>query len=112
VSAEWTGSLWRVSSAEASGALPVVTESGDFTLSQSTHGNRWVRITKTGSTANVTLPTGAEIKPGFPFQCVRATSQAIVFVGGTVAGVSRLSAVAQDSAFGLVYRGSGNYDFI
>jgi hypothetical protein len=58
------------------------------------------------------LPTDSSIEAGCPFTFFRETSQTIAFSGGTVAGVSRLADVVQNSAFGLVYRGSGNYDFI
>jgi hypothetical protein len=112
VTAEWTGSLWRVSSAEASGALPVVTEPDSFTLSQSTHGNRWVRLTKTSGNTAITLPTGAEIKTGFPFNFDRAGAGTISFSGGTVNGSARLADVPVNGAFGLVYLGSGTYDFV
>jgi hypothetical protein len=90
----------------------IVDANADFTLSQSTHWRKWVRLTKSGSTQTITLPTDSSIETGCQFTFFRATSQTIAFSGGTVAGVSRLADVVQNSAFGLVYRGSGNYDFI
>jgi hypothetical protein len=89
----------------------IVTESASFTLSQATHWRKWVRLTSE-TAQDITLPTGTEIEIGCPFTFFVATDQAIGFINGTVAGASRLADVVQNSAFGLVYRGGGNYDFV
>jgi len=89
----------------------VVTESANFTLSQATHWRKWVRLTSE-TAQTITLPTGTEIDIGCQFAFFRATDQTLAFSGGTVAGASRLADVVQNSAFGLVYRGGGNYDFV
>jgi hypothetical protein len=92
--------------------LAIVTEAANFTLSQSNHGGRWTRLTKSGSTQNITLPTDTSIAAGTPFHFFRATAESLAFSGGTVNGEARLADVVQNSAFGLVYLGSGTYDFI
>jgi hypothetical protein len=89
----------------------IVTEADSFTLSQATHWRKWVRLTKTSGTTTITLPTSG-VDTGCAFEFFRAGSGAIAFSGGTVAGDSRLADVVVNSAFGLVYRGSGNYDFV
>jgi len=70
-----------------------------------------VRLTSE-TAQTITLPTGTEIDTGCQFTFFRATDQTLAFSGGTVAGASRLADVVQNSAFGLVYRGGGNYDFV
>jgi hypothetical protein len=89
----------------------IATESADFTLSESTHAGKYVRLTKSGSTQTITLP-GSGIATGSEFAFFRATSQSIAFSGGTVAGSARLADVVENSAFGLKCTGAGTYDFI
>jgi hypothetical protein len=90
----------------------VVTEADSFTLSQSNHWRKWVRLTKSSGTTTITLPTGSTIDTGCVFQFFRSGAGALAFSGGTVNGSARLADVVQNSAFGLVYLGSGTYDFI
>ena len=89
----------------------IATESADFTLSESTHAAKYVRLTKSGSTQTITLP-GSGIATGSEFAFFRATSQSLAFSGGTVAGSARLADVVENSAFGLKCTGAGTYDFI
>jgi hypothetical protein len=89
----------------------VVTANADFTLSNTTHRGKWTRLTKTGSTQTITLPTSG-IDAGAEFQFFRATSQSLAFSGGTVNGGSRLADVVENSAFGLKHISAGTYDFI
>ena len=89
----------------------IATESADFTLSESTHAGKYVRLTKSGSTQTITLP-GSGIATGSEFAFFRATSQSLAFSGGTVAGSARLADVVENSAFALKCTGAGTYDFI
>ena len=91
--------------------LAIVTEADSFTLSQSNHGGRWARLTKSSGTTTITLPTSG-IDTGCAFQFFRSGAGALAFTGATVNGAARLADVVQNSAFGLVYLGSGTYDFI
>jgi len=93
----------------------IVTEAADFTLSEATHGSRYTRLTKTGSTQVITLPTdptAPDFTTGAEFGFYRATTQALAFSGGTVNGAANLASVPVNGAFALKYLGSGTYDFI
>jgi len=89
----------------------IVTEADSFTLSQATHWRKWIRLTKSSGTTTITLPTSG-IDTGCSFEFFRSGAGDIAFSGGTVNGDSRLADVPVNGAFGLVYLGSGTYDFV
>jgi hypothetical protein len=89
----------------------IVTEAADFNLSEATHGSQYTRLTKTGSTQTITLPTTG-VSTGAEFGFFRATTEALAFSGGTVNGAANLASVPVNGAFALKYLGSGTYDFI
>jgi hypothetical protein len=89
----------------------IVTEADSFNLSQATHWRKWIRLTKSSGTTTITLPTSG-IDTGCSFEFFRAGAGAIAFSGGTVNGSDRLADVPVNGAFGLVYLGSGTYDFV
>ena len=71
-----------------------------------------MRLTKTGSTQTITLPTSG-ISTGAEFQFYRATAEALAFAGSaTVNGTANLASVPNNGAFALKHLGSGTYDFI
>ena len=88
----------------------IATKAADFTLAEADAGT-YMRLTKTGSTQTITLPTSG-ISTGAEFQFYRATTQSLAFSGGTVNGSSNLNSVPQNGAFALKHLGSGTYDFI
>jgi hypothetical protein len=89
----------------------ILTEAADFTLAES-HAGRYVRLTKTGSTQTITLPTTG-ISTGAEFQFYRATTETLAFAGSaTVNGTANLASVPNNGAFALKHLGSGTYDFI
>jgi hypothetical protein len=88
----------------------ILTEAADFTLAES-HAGQYTRLTKTGSTQTVTLPTTG-VATGAEFVFYRATTEALAFSGGTVNGAANLASVPVNGAFALKYLGSGTYDFI
>jgi hypothetical protein len=88
----------------------VVTKAADFTLAEADAGT-YMRLTKTGGTQTLTLPTSG-ISTGAEFQFYRATTQSLVFSGGTVNGTANLASVPNNGAFALKHLGSGTYDFI
>jgi hypothetical protein len=89
----------------------IVTEADSFNLSQATHWRKWIRLTKSSGTTTITLPTSG-IDTGCPFEFFRSGAGDIAFSGGTVNGSARLADVPVNGAFGLVYLGSGTYDFV
>jgi hypothetical protein len=89
----------------------IVTEAADFNLSEATHGSQYTRLTKTGSTQTITLPTTG-VTTGAEFGFYRATTESLAFSGGTVNGAANLASVPVNGAFALKYLGSGTYDFI
>jgi len=89
----------------------IVTEADSFTLSQATHWRKWVRLTKSSGTTTITLPTSG-VDTGCSFEFYRSGAGDIAFSGGTVNGSARLADVPVNGAFGLVYLGSGTYDFV
>jgi hypothetical protein len=89
----------------------IITKSADFTLAE-TDAATYMRLTKTGSTQTITLPTTG-ISTGAEFQFYRATTQALAFAGSaTVNGTANLASVPNNGAFALKHLGSGTYDFI
>jgi hypothetical protein len=88
----------------------ILTEAADFTLAES-HAGQYTRLTKTGSTQTITLPTTG-VATGAEFGFYRATTEALAFSGGTVNGAANLASVPVNGAFALKYLGSGTYDFI
>jgi hypothetical protein len=89
----------------------VVTKAIDFTLAEADAGT-YMRLTKTGSTQTITLPTSG-ISTGAEFQFYRATTQSLAFAGSaTVNGTANLASVPNNGAFALKHLGSGTYDFI
>jgi hypothetical protein len=88
----------------------IVTKSADFTLAQTDAGT-YMRLTKTGSTQTITLPTSG-ISAGAEFQFYRITTQSLAFSGGTVNGTANLASVPTNGAFALKHIASGTYDFI
>ena len=89
----------------------VVTKTDDFTLAEADAGT-YMRLTKTGSTQTITLPTSG-ISTGAEFQFYRATTQSLAFAGSaTVNGTANLASVPNNGAFALKHLGSGTYDFI
>ena len=89
----------------------VVTKAADFTLAEADAGT-YMRLTKTGSTQTLTLPTSG-ISTGAEFQFYRATTQSLAFAGSaTVNGTANLASVPNNGAFALKHLGSGTYDFI
>lgn len=88
----------------------IVTKNADFTLAEADAGT-YMRLTKTGSTQTITLPTSG-ISTGAEFQFYRSTSVSLAFSGGTVNGSANLASVPQNGAFALKHLGSGTYDFI
>jgi hypothetical protein len=70
-----------------------------------------MRLTKTGSTQTITLPTSG-ITAGAEFQFYRITTEALAFSGGTVNGTANLASVPTNGAFALKHISSGTYDFI
>jgi hypothetical protein len=89
----------------------IVTEADSFTLSESSHAGKYIRLTKADSTQTITLPISG-ITTGSEFPFFVATSQTISLTGATVNGGDRLSDVEENSPFALKYIGSGIYDFI
>jgi hypothetical protein len=88
----------------------IVAKNADFTLAQTDAGT-YMRLTKTGSTQTITLPT-LGISAGAEFQFYRITTQALAFSGGTVNGTANLASVPTNGAFALKHIASGTYDFI
>jgi hypothetical protein len=88
----------------------IVTKAADLTLAEADAGT-YMRLTKTGSTQTITLPTSG-ISTGAEFQFYRATTQSLAFSGGTVNGSANLASVPNNGAFALKHLGSGTYDFI
>jgi hypothetical protein len=88
----------------------IVTKNADFTLAQTDAGT-YMRLTKTGSTQTITLPTSG-ITAGAEFQFYRITTQSLAFSGGTVNGTANLASVPTNGAFALKHIASGTYDFI
>jgi hypothetical protein len=88
----------------------IVTKSADFTLVQTDAGT-YMRLTKTGSTQQITLPVSG-ISAGAEFQFYRITTEALAFSGGTVNGTANLASVPTNGAFALKHISSGTYDFI
>jgi hypothetical protein len=89
----------------------IVAKNADFTLAQTDAGT-YMRLTKTGSTQTITLPTTG-ISAGAEFQFYRITTQALAFDGSaTVNGTANLASVPTNGAFALKHISSGNYDFI
>jgi hypothetical protein len=88
----------------------IVTKADNFTLAQTDAGT-YMRLTKTGSTQTITLPTSG-ISAGAEFQFYRATTVSLAFSGGTVNGTANLASVPTNGAFALKHIASGTYDFI
>jgi hypothetical protein len=89
----------------------IVTKADNFTLAQTDAGT-YMRLTKTGSTQTITLPTSG-ISAGAEFQFYRITTQALAFAGSaTVNGTANLASVPTNGAFALKHISSGTYDFI
>jgi hypothetical protein len=88
----------------------IVEKNADFTLAQTDAGT-YMRLTKTGSTQTITLPTSG-ISAGAEFQFYRITTEALAFSGGTVNGTANLASVPTNGAFALKHISSGTYDFI
>lgn len=89
----------------------IVAKNADFTLAQTDAGT-YMRLTKTGSTQTITLPTSG-ISAGAEFQFYRITTQALAFAGSaTVNGAANLASVPTNGAFALKHISSGTYDFI
>jgi hypothetical protein len=88
----------------------IVTKAADFTLAQTDAGT-YMRLTKTGGTQTITLPTSG-ISAGAEFQFYRITTQSLAFSGGTVNGAANLASVPTNGAFALKHIASGTYDFI
>ncbi len=88
----------------------IVAKNANFTLAQTDAGT-YMRLTKTGSTQTITLPTSG-ISAGAEFQFYRITTQALAFSGGTVNGTANLASVPTNGAFALKHISSGTYDFI
>ena len=89
----------------------VVTKNADFTLAEADAGT-YMRLTKTGSTQTITLPTSG-ISTGAEFQFYRATTQSLAFAGSaTVNGSANLASVPNNGAFALKCISAGTYDFI
>jgi hypothetical protein len=88
----------------------IITKSADFALAE-TDAATYMRLTKTGSTQTITLPTTG-VATGAEFVFYRATTEALAFSGGTVNGAAGLASVPVNGAFALKYLGSGTYDFI
>jgi hypothetical protein len=89
----------------------IVAKNADFTLAQTDAGT-YMRLTKTGSTQTITLPTSG-ISAGAEFQFYRITTQALAFAGSaTVNGTANLASVPTNGAFALKHIASGTYDFI
>lgn len=105
--------LFRAASVAAANTIlanNIATKAADFTLAEADAGT-YMRLTKTGSTQAITLPTSG-ISTGAEFQFYRATTQSLAFSGGTVNGSANLASVLQNGAFALKHLGSGTYDFI
>jgi hypothetical protein len=89
----------------------IVAKNADFTLAQTDAGT-YMRLTKTGSTQQITLPVSG-ISAGAEFQFYRITTQALAFAGSaTVNGTANLASVPTNGAFALKHIASGTYDFI
>jgi hypothetical protein len=89
----------------------IVAKNADFTLAQTDAGT-YMRLTKTGSTQTITLPTSG-ISAGAEFQFYRITTEALAFAGSaTVNGTANLASVPTNGAFALKHISSGTYDFI
>jgi hypothetical protein len=88
----------------------IVAKNANFTLAQTDAGT-YMRLTKTGSTQTITLPTSG-ISAGAEFQFYRATTVSLAFSGGTVNGTANLASVPTNGAFALKHIASGTYDFI
>jgi hypothetical protein len=89
----------------------IVEKNADFTLAQTDAGT-YMRLTKTGSTQQITLPVSG-ISAGAEFQFYRITTQALAFAGSaTVNGAANLASVPTNGAFALKHISSGTYDFI
>jgi hypothetical protein len=105
--------LFGVATAAAANTIlanNIVAKNADFTLAQTDAGT-YMRLTKTGSTQTITLPTSG-ITAGAEFQFYRITTQALAFSGGTVNGTANLASVPTNGAFALKHISSGTYDFI
>jgi hypothetical protein len=89
----------------------IVAKNANFTLAQTDAGT-YMRLTKTGSTQTITLPTSG-ISAGAEFQFYRITTQSLAFAGSaTVNGTANLASVPTNGAFALKHISSGTYDFI
>jgi hypothetical protein len=88
----------------------IVTETGDFTLSETGHAGKYIRLNKPDATQLITV--SSSVSTGREFYFFKASSQAITFSGVSINGVSRLSNVTTNSPFALKCISAGVYDFI
>jgi hypothetical protein len=88
----------------------IVTESDSFSLSQATHGKRFIRLTKTSGTTTITLPSSG-IDTGVEFVLSREGDGDVAFSGGTVLG-DKLDDIEPGDVFALKAMGGGTYQFV